>query len=233
MIDDHEQALIGLKNDLVTGNVKSIEGVEDFLKGVIEADCLESANAEVLLSELGAFKERYLEVDKALDATKEAPQASITFYVAECMEYPTYGEYHETTSLKEAFEILDTIPPQRLASVTGIGFMLNDANSDVSGGQYPLVQGDKIQIDAINMVEEYKNSPLVQDAIKECEGILKEREAVMKSVVEKPRGEKSERQALQAKKSVLADLKDKQAIVDQAKAKTAPAPAKAKEAQLC
>ena len=233
MIDDREQALINLKNDLANGNIKSLDGIEDFLKGVIEADCLESADAAVLLDDLQDFREKYLEVDKVQEVSK----ATITFYVAECMEFPSYGEYHETDSLKDAFEILDTIPPQRLNAITGIGFMIHDENSAIDNGQYPLVQGDQIQYDAINMVDYYKGSPLVQGAIAECEAILKERETVKDSVKEVTATSKTEKPvekvATPAKKSLLADLKEKKAIVDQAKAKVAPAPAKAKEAQLC
>lgn len=231
MIDDREQALADLKNDLVTGNNKSLDGVEDFLKGVIEADCLESAEAAVLLDDLHAFREKYLEVDKVQEVSK----ATITFYVAECMEYPSYGEYHETDNLKDAFEILDTIPPQRLNAVTGIGFVIHDENSAIDNGQYPLVQGDQIQYDAINMVDYYKDSPLVQGAITECEAILKEREAVKDSVKEVVAASKSEKPVdkveASTKKSLLADLKEKKAIVAERTAAKAAVVSKGQEVQ--
>lgn len=231
MIDDREQALANLKNDLVTGNIKSLNGVEDFLKGVIEADCLESAEAAVLLDDLHAFREKYLEVDKVQEVSK----ATITFYVAECMEFPSYGEYHETDNLKDAFEILDTIPPQRLNAVTGIGFVIHDENSAIDNGQYPLVQGDQIQYDAINMVDYYKDSPLVQGAITECEAILKEREAVKDSVKEVVAASKSEKPVdkveASTKKSLLADLKEKKAIVAERTAAKAAVVSKGQEVQ--
>lgn len=231
MIDDREQALADLKNDLVTGNNKSLDGVEDFLKGVIEADCLESADAAVLLDDLHAFREKYLEVDKVQEVSK----ATITFYVAECMEFPSYGEYHETDNLKDAFEILDTIPPQRLNAVTGIGFVIHDENSAIDNGQYPLVQGDQIQYDAINMVDYYKDSPLVQGAITECEAILKEREAVKDSVKEVVAASKSEKLVdkveASTKKSLLADLKEKKAIVAERTAAKAAVVSKGQEVQ--
>lgn len=231
MIDDREQALANLKNDLVTGNIKSLDGVEDFLKGVIEADCLESAEAAVLLDDLHAFREKYLEVDKVQEVSK----ATITFYVAECMEFPSYGEYHETDNLKDAFEILDTIPPQRLNAVTGIGFVIHDENSAIDKGQYPLVQGDQIQYDAINMVDYYKDSPLVQGAITECEAILKEREAVKDSVKEVVAASKSEKPVDKVdpptKKSLLADLKEKKAIVAERTAAKAAVVSKGQEVQ--
>ncbi len=231
MIDDREQALANLKNDLVTGNIKSLDGVEDFLKGVIEAECLESAEAAVLLDDLHAFREKYLEVDKVQEVSK----ATITFYVAECMEYPSYGEYHETDNLKDAFEILDTIPPQRLNAVTGIGFVIHDENSAIDNGQYPLVQGDQIQYDAINMVDYYKDSPLVQGAITECEAILKEREAVKDSVKEVVAASKAEKPVDKVdpptKKSLLADLKEKKAIVAERTAAKAAVVSKGQEVQ--
>ena len=231
MIDDREQALLDLKNDLATGNNKSLDGVEDFLKGVIEADCLESADAAVLLDDLHAFREKYLEVDKVQEVSK----ATITFYVAECMEFPSYGEYHETDNLKDAFEILDTIPPQRLNAVTGIGFVIHDENSAIDNGQYPLVQGDQIQYDAINMVDYYKDSPLVQGAITECEAILKEREAVKDSVKEVVAASKSEKLVdkveASTKKSLLADLKEKKAIVAERTAAKAAVVSKGQEVQ--
>ncbi len=223
MIDDREQALIGLKNDLVTDNNKALDGVENFLTGVIEADCLESADAAVLLSDLHAFREKYLQVE----VVQEAAKATITFYVAECMEYPTYGEYHETDNIKDAFEILDTIPPQRLNAVTGIGFVLHDENSAVNDAQYPLVQHEQVQYDAINMVDEFKSSPLVQGAISECEAILKEREVLKDSVKEVAAASKAEKPvekvAAPVKKSLLADLKDKKAIVAERSAAKAAA----------
>lgn len=231
MIDDREQALADLKNDLVTSNNKSLDGVEDFLKGVIEADCLESAEAAVLLDDLHAFREKYLEVDNVQDVSK----ATITFYVAECMEFPSYGEYHETDNLKDAFEILDTIPPQRLNAVTGIGFVIHDENSAIDKGQYPLVQGDQIQYDAINMVDYYKDSPLVQGAITECEAILKEREAVKDSVKEVAAASKAEKLVDKVdpptKKSLLADLKEKKAIVAERTAAKATVVSKGQEVQ--
>ena len=231
MIDDREQALADLKNDLVTGNVKSLDGVEDFLKGVIEADCLESAEAAVLLDDLHAFREKYLEVDNVQEVSK----ATITFYVAECMEFPSYGEYHETDNLKDAFEILDTIPPQRLNAVTGIGFVIHDENSAIDNGQYPLVLGDQIQYDAINMVDYYKDSPLVQGAIAECEAILKEREAVKDSVKEVAAASKAEKPVDKVdpptKKSLLADLKEKKAIVAERTAAKAAVVSKGQEVQ--
>ena len=180
---------------------------------------------------MDAFREKYLEVDKV----QEVAKATITFYVAECMEFPSYGEYHETDNLKDAFEILDTIPPQRLNAVTGIGFVIHDENSAIDNGQYPLVQGDQIQYDVINMVDYYKDSPLVQGAITECEAILKEREAVKDSVKEVAAASKAEKPVDKVdpptKKSLLADLKEKKAIVAERTAAKAAVVSKGQEVQ--
>lgn len=88
----------------------------------------------------------------------------ITFCVAECMEFPNLGEYHNNLSLEDAVERYYKIPADRLNAGKGIGFELHDG-SIYSGGMFPLVERDKIQIDSINTVKHYRESFEVQKAI--------------------------------------------------------------------
>ena len=55
---------------------------------------------------------------------QEQPEATITFYVAECMEFPVMGEYHNNLTLEEAIKIYESIPAERLHGIKGIGFDL-------------------------------------------------------------------------------------------------------------
>lgn len=96
----------------------------------------------------------------------EQAQGSITFYVAECMEYPEHGELHEGLSIKEAFDIYERIPSDRMYGIKGIGFELEDGS--IYEGKYDLMRGYVVQDEMINCVTHYRNSPLVQDAIKQC-----------------------------------------------------------------
>ena len=64
---------------------------------------------------------------------QEQPEATITFYVAECMEFPVMGEYHNNLTLEEAIKIYESIPADRLHGGKGIGFDLQDGDKDYSG----------------------------------------------------------------------------------------------------
>ena len=102
------------------------------------------------------------------------PEATISFYVAECSEFPTMGEFHDGVTLEEAFRLYDQIPAERMNGIKGIGFELHDGSE--YEGQYPLMEAGRVDEELINMVQHYKDSPLVQQAILDCKRILAERE---------------------------------------------------------
>lgn len=93
------------------------------------------------------------------------PEEKLTFYVAECMEFTSLGEYHENLTLQEAVEIYKSIPAERLNGVKGIGFKLEDG-SIYSGGEFPMLTGNTIDADTINEIAHYHESPLVQEAVR-------------------------------------------------------------------
>lgn len=98
---------------------------------------------------------------------QEQPEATISFYVAECMEFPVMGEYHNNLTLEEAIKIYESIPAERLHGIKGIGFDLQDGDEDYSG-EYGLMSGDRIDRDLIDMIPHYKESPLVSSFGKDC-----------------------------------------------------------------
>lgn len=95
---------------------------------------------------------------------KEEPD--ITFYFSECMEFPTKGEYHDNLSLKEAAALYKVIPGDLLAGIKGIGFTLHDG-SMYDDMDFPLVQGNILNLDNLQLVQHYLESSLVRDAVKE------------------------------------------------------------------
>ena len=105
---------------------------------------------------------------------QEQPEATISFYVAECMEFPVMGEYHNNLTLEEAIKIYENIPAERLHGIKGIGFDLQDGDEDYSG-EYELMSADRIDRDLIDMIPHYKESPLVQKAIADMEKYLDEK----------------------------------------------------------
>lgn len=97
---------------------------------------------------------------------EEQTPGRITFYVAECMEFPEHGELHEGLTIKEAFDIYEKIPSDRMHGIKGIGFELDDGS--IYDGKFDLMRGRVVQDEMINYITHYRNSPLVQDAIKQC-----------------------------------------------------------------
>lgn len=91
----------------------------------------------------------------------------LSYYVSECMEFPTLGEYHEHLSLQEAIHLYQSIPAERMNGIKGIGIRLHvpgeeeykDLNCDV-------IADGLIDMTAINAVEEFRTSKLIQTAIK-------------------------------------------------------------------
>ena len=150
-IEDREESVRNLTADLEKGDVA---GIRDWLKEVVsECDVPEDvAVAKDLL--------------RKLDALYPEKQPSLTFYAAECMEFPVLGEYHEASTLEEAMRLYEKIPSDRMNGGKGIGFNLDDG-SDYAGG-YPLVQGGKVATDMIDLVEHYRNHPLVQQAVEDA-----------------------------------------------------------------
>ena len=79
------------------------------------------------------------------------------------MEFPSLGEYHENLSLMEAVELYQAIPAERMNGIKGIGFDLQDG-SDYNG-PFPILTGKTIDVETINGIDHFRNSPLVQKAV--------------------------------------------------------------------
>lgn len=98
-------------------------------------------------------------------------EATITFYVAECTEFPVLGEYHERLeTLQEAMELYENIPAERMNGIKGIGFRLEDGS--IYDGNFDLMVMGEMQTEFINEIPQYRDSPLVQKAIADMEDIL-------------------------------------------------------------
>ena len=98
-------------------------------------------------------------------------EATITFYVAECTEFPVLGEYHERLeTLQEAMELYEKIPAERMSGIKGIGFCLEDGS--IYDGNFDLMVMGEMQTEFINEIPQYRDSPLVQKAIADMEKIL-------------------------------------------------------------
>ena len=106
----------------------------------------------------------------------EQPTGNLTYYVAECMEFPNLGEYHDNLSLEEAVRIYQEIPAERMNGIKGIGFELKDG-SDYEG-PFPILTGQTIDLDTIQAIDYYRDNPLVQKAVKELAAAMPEMEVL-------------------------------------------------------
>ena len=89
-------------------------------------------------------------IEQPADAAKVSgrqPTGNLTYYAAECMEFPNLGEYHDNLSLEEAIRIYQEIPAERMNGIKGIGFELKDG-SDYEG-PFPILTGQTIDLDTI------------------------------------------------------------------------------------
>lgn len=97
----------------------------------------------------------------------------ISFYTAECSEFPVMGECHTGLSLEDAFEKYDQIPGERMNGVKCIGFDLQDGSE--WSGMFPLVTGNSIDKKLINSIPGFRDNRLVQIAVERAEKLLEKR----------------------------------------------------------
>lgn len=119
-------------------------------------------------------------IEERTKAVEVQMEGTITFYVAECMEFPVMGEFHDGLSLDEAIKVYESIPSDRMHGIKGIGFDLQD--DSIYSGQYELFSGNKVLYDAIDLVDHYKKNPIIQDAMKKLETYAAEKKQKNQSV---------------------------------------------------
>lgn len=107
----------------------------------------------------------------------------ISFYVAECSEFPVLGEFHHDLTLEEAFQVYDQIPSNRMNGIKSIGFNLQDGSE--YEGMFDLFVGGEVQKEIINMIPAFKENSLVQKAIENVDKILQKRAIVDKEKEQK------------------------------------------------
>ena len=95
-------------------------------------------------------------------------------------------------------------------SVKGIGFDLRDGS--IYDGKFSLMEAGKLTTETIGLVEHYRESPLVQQAVADCRSLLEEKEQQV--VLDAADGAQTPTAKSNAKKSVLADLLNKKSRVN-------------------
>ena len=122
----------------------------------------------------------------------EKDTTCISFYAAECAEFPVMGEVHYDLTLPEALEAYEKIPSERMHGLKCVGFDLKDG-SDYEGMQSLMIEG-KIQKEFLNSIPGFRDNSYVQNAISRVEKYMAEKHpSVDNSLNSKDKGEKSKK----------------------------------------
>ena len=166
--------------DAAQGNVMDAAELRE------QADTVAEQQAEVLKEKLAA--------------ERHTPKETLSFYVAECLEFTFAGEFHDHLTMEEALEAYDKIPSERMNADKCIGFCIEEDGGFV--GMYELVVNDKVQRENINSINYFRDDKLVQQAISDMEKLMEarqkskeqERSSTKKSVLDALRSLKTKKQ---------------------------------------
>ena len=126
------------------------------------------------LPEFAAQREKILDIVPEIENVDyENDLTCISFYAAECAEFPVMGEVHYDLTLPEALEAYEKIPSERMHGLKCVGFDLKDG-SDYEGMQSLMIEG-KIQKEFLNSIPGFRENSYVQNAISRVEKYLEER----------------------------------------------------------
>ena len=126
------------------------------------------------LPDFAAQREKILDIVPEIENVDyENDLTCISFYAAECAEFPVMGEVHYDLTLPEALEAYEKIPSERMHGLKCVGFDLKDG-SDYEGMQSLMIEG-KVQKEFLNSIPGFRENSYVQNAISRVEKYLEER----------------------------------------------------------
>ena len=150
-IEDREEQIDKLTEDILTRKTGDIK------KWLIEVSENSEIDNDVITAR--SLYSRLEEVERVFISD----ETNVSFYAAECMEFPDFGELHENLTLDEAIKKYESIPEERMHGVKGIGFELEDG-SDYEG-KYGLMYHGRVDRENVEMIQYYKDNPVIQKAL--------------------------------------------------------------------
>jgi hypothetical protein len=172
-----------ISKDLLNGK---IEPFRDWLQEIVEEcelpeDIAAAKNLLVRLDKIAELQSVAVQTEQVAETQSEQaqePLPTISFYVAECSEYPDMGKVYENLTLEEALAQFEKMP-NGLYGPKSIGFDLKDGSS--YDGKFDLLVGRELQKDIINGISHYRASTLVQQAVAGLERLLIEKGQMQES----------------------------------------------------
>ena len=95
---------------------------------------------------------------------------TISFYVADDMDYPVSGEFWEYQTLEEAWDFYQKHLGDAVHGLRGIGFQLQDGSDYI--GMEPLIKEGMVKIEEINQKPYYRDHPVVQKAVSDLQNLM-------------------------------------------------------------
>jgi antirestriction protein ArdC len=129
-----------------------------------------------LKESLGTIQKAASELITAIDEKVQeltVGKEQVSFYVAECSEFHSMGEFKEGLKLPEAVELYQEIPADRMNRIKAIGISIKDA--DGFSHEWALVRGGKLQFEEMKeIVPQMAENPSVQKAAEEIQDLMPE-----------------------------------------------------------
>lgn len=93
---------------------------------------------------------------------------TVRFTVAECSEFHNMGEFHENiATIKEAMEIFEKIPPERMSAIPAVGIRVADAENPEQVAEMDVIVGKHIDLQLLEYIPEIAENKAAQFAIAE------------------------------------------------------------------
>lgn len=93
---------------------------------------------------------------------------AVSFTVAECSEFHNMGEFHENiATVKEAMEIFEKIPPERMSAIPAVGIRVADAENPEQVAEMDVIVGKHIDLQLLEYIPEIAENKAAQFAIAE------------------------------------------------------------------
>ena len=121
---------------------------------------------------LEGIAEKNLPDGKALSEERRETTSKpvMTYYVAECMDFPVMGRYHDNLTLEQAVQLYQDIPDGGMNGGKGIGYRIDDGNGPAVS--VPLIASGKLQESAFDSQDHSEGNVKIKEALGEARNAL-------------------------------------------------------------
>lgn len=160
------------EDGLMIGGIKvDINPITEGKTGTLETYL---PTAEAYLAE----KRAAMQKESEPEIRNEEAATIVTFFVAECMEFHSLGEFHEgIESVDEALSIFHQIPPGRMGGIPSVGINIHTEGTETYEDiEMDILSGKVINLEILDHVPDITHNPKAMELIEELIEKLPDRE---------------------------------------------------------